>query len=259
MISWPRLVPGEIQSPARFGAWQTPAQLESLGYWPWQVLDPSGLPWSWGFVKNPLVAAVLEPFNFTVPADRLLDLESRLRLALGGNGWRSERFGLVGAQGDRSNHRQLALERSLFRPLGLLSESVQLNLQADASRWWIARRAMTKAVDPGLLDACVAGGLPAGEAPVLCLFREAVEEAGLGADITSQARLQGVVRVFRPLPEGLLIERVWTFSLRAPAGVTPSPSDGEVSAFERLTLEEIDRAWAAGGFNHEAAVASLCF
>ena len=89
--------------------------------------------------------------------------------------------------------------------------------------------------------------------------REALEEAGLGADITSQARLQGVVRVFLPLPEGLLIERLWTFSLRAPAGVTPSPNDGEVSAFERLTLEEIDRAWAAGGFNHEAAVASLCF
>lgn len=259
MIAWPRLIPGEALSPAAFGPWLTPSQLLQQGFTAWCVLNASGEPFAWGFTQSKTVLEVLSEWGDRVPVGELLALERALQRALGERGWRNERFGLIGADGQRSQDPRMALERSLFRRLGLLSESVQLNLQASDQAWWTARRALTKAVDPGLLDACVAGGLAAHEEPITALFREAGEEAGLTVAQTSKARVLGQVRVFRVLAEGLLIERVWAFGLRASEGCRPRPVDGEVSGFEQMTLAAIESSWRAGGFNHEAAVASLCF
>lgn len=275
IIAWPSLIPGEDWSPPEYGPWLAPAQVSALGYTPWCVLGEDGQPWSWGLAAPGPAVEVLAQYRFRVAATQLRELEQLLCRVLGARGWRNERFGLIGPHGVRATGAggrhdpdlELSLERSLFRVLGLLSESVQLNLQAGEQVWWVARRALTKAVDPGLLDACVAGGLPARESPVMALLREAGEEAGLSIAQASRARLLGLVRVLQILPQGLLLERVWTYGMRAEAGAgaevaakwQPTPVDGEVSAFEQMTLGEIESAWRTGGFNHEAAVASLCF
>ncbi len=259
MIAWPAMIPGECLSQERFGAWMTPDQLVHYGYLPWVVLHPSGAPWALGLAAPGPAADVVQSFDARVPADALPALEARMREMHGGHGWRNERFGLIGPQGVRSQSPALSLERSLFRALGLMSESVQVNLQARSGIWWAGRRASSKAVDPGLLDACVAGGLTAMESPIMALFREAKEEAGLSTALTARAQFFGAVRVFRTLPEGLLVERVWTFGLEAPEGFEPTPCDGEVEAFVQLTAPDIQASWSAGGFNHEAAVATLSF
>ncbi|MGA0882467.1 MAG: NUDIX domain-containing protein [Burkholderiaceae bacterium] len=259
MISWPTLIPGECWSAAGFGAWRTPEQLIAMGYFPWVVLHPSGQPWALGLAAPGPAIEVLRSFDGRVSADALPRLEERLRQVLGGHGWRQERFGLIGPQGMRAQLPALSLERSLFRTLGLMSESVQLNLQAAPGVWWAGRRAQSKAVDPGLLDACVAGGLTAMESPILALFREAQEEAGLPTKVLARAHFLGAVRVFRVLPAGLLIERVWTYGLDAPIGFEPRPCDGEVDVFMHQTIADIQASWSAGGFNHEAAVATLSF
>jgi len=93
----------------------------------------------------------------------------------------------------------------------------------------------------------------------MALMREAGEEAGLSIAQASRAQLRGLVRVFRAVPEGLLIERVWTYGLLAHPGFLPRPVDGEVSGFSQMSLDAIESRWREGGFNHEAAVASLCF
>ena len=207
-----------------------------------------------------------------VDGERLKVFEQLLANVLGRFGWRHEDFAVL----DRAGLRQgpgLCLERSLFRWLGLLSESVQLNLRRDDGSLWIAQRAMTKAIDPGLWDAAVAGGLPADEGPEDAVRRESLEEAGLTKnwhDQIQRADTAPCMRIGRlvtpPTPPsqkarwpGLCLhhERVWRFELTLPNHWRPSANDGEVMAFQAVRPEAIFSFWQRGEFNYEAACASL--
>ncbi|MEK9812010.1 MAG: NUDIX domain-containing protein [Bordetella sp.] len=196
--------------------------------------------------------------------------EQHLAAVLGDFGWRNEDFAVIDRQGltmgpDRR------LERSLFRWLGLLSESVQLNLWRDDGLLWIAQRAMTKAIDPGLWDAAVAGGLSAGEQPEQAIWRESLEEAGLTSNWHSRIQRPAsapCIRVSRLIdppwetgvkpgwPERCLHhERVWRFEITLPRDWQPVANDGEVVAFQAAEPEAIFSLWKEGRFNHEAACA----
>jgi 8-oxo-dGTP pyrophosphatase MutT (NUDIX family) len=157
----------------------------------------------------------------------------------------------------------VGLERSLFRPLGLFYTTVQLNLLTEDGGVWIGQRASHKAVDPGLWDATVAGGLTHGEQPLQALKRECWEEAGLPESLLLDLRMLGTVLVQRALGsdgrQGLQREQVMSYSLQAPSDFMPMNQDGEVQAFDCLSLEEIWRLWQQGQFNHEAAVGCLDF
>ena len=213
-----------------------------------------------------------------VDGERLKLFEQHLANVLDRFGWRHEDFALL----DRAGLRQglgLCLERSLFRWLGLLSESVQLNLRRDDGSIWIAQRATTKAIDPGLWDAAVAGGLSAGEKPDDAVRRESLEEAGLTNhwhDQIQRASSAPCMRIGRlvapptpptssnqsapwPLWPSLCLhhERVWRFELTLPNHWQPSANDGEVMAFQAVRPEAIFSFWQRGEFNYEAACASL--
>jgi 8-oxo-dGTP pyrophosphatase MutT (NUDIX family) len=207
-----------------------------------------------------------------VDGGRIDVFEQQLGLLLGSWGWRNEDF----AVRDRAGVWQapgLRLERSLFRWLGLLSESVQLNLWRDDGRIWIAQRALSKAIDPGLWDAAVAGGLPAGESTRQAVFRESLEEAGLTESwhrhiqpATPGPCLRVSRLVSAPLASNqnahwpgvcLHHERVWRFEMVIPSQWQPSAVDGEVMAFQAVQPEAIFAMWQAGEFNYEAACASL--
>ncbi|MFZ9244078.1 MAG: NUDIX hydrolase, partial [Burkholderiaceae bacterium] len=151
----------------------------------------------------------------------------------------------------------------LFRPLGLFYQTVQLNLLSPQGEVWIGQRAQHKAVDPGLWDAAVAGGLTHGENPLSALVRECWEEAGLPESSLTGLQTLGTVMVQRILGadgrQGLQREVVMSYGLTAAEAFRPINQDGEVQAFACVSLAEVWRLWQQGQFNHEAAVGCLDF
>ncbi|MFZ9121729.1 MAG: NUDIX hydrolase [Burkholderiaceae bacterium] len=249
----------QLQLP-QFGS---PPSLNDLHgrFHPWWLRDPEGQH-HWMGWASPLVSSCL-PASATVDWSALASWSLELREALSGQpdfAWRDEAHRMVGGDGQilwSPDGQPLGLERSLFRPLGLLAQSVQLNVLDANGSLWVARRSLSKAIDPGLWDAAVAGGLPRGEFPREAMVREAWEEAGLSPAVAEQARFCGPVRAVRLLPQQVHLERVWTFSLTVPDDWVPTPQDGEVMAVDRWSMASVWQAWREGRFNHEAAVATL--
>ena len=60
---------------------------------------------------------------------------------------------------------------------------------------WIARRSPRKAIDPGMLDNLVGGGIAAGATIEGTVVKEAWEEAGLASEVALKARLASADRL----------------------------------------------------------------
>lgn len=284
-LAWAQLAPGEVWPGSVFAPPASTTQITLAGFIPWALRYASGLTsgpigWMAPDIFSALSAAGIlakgpaemradtdrhgdqqgEPY--LIDAHRLSTLEAVLAEHRGPHGWRHERFVLRDRSAGISlngaaESQPLVLERSLFRPLGLLSSSVQLNLLTSEGKYWIGRRAAHKRIDPGLWDAAAAGGLPAHEVAAMAVRREAAEEAGLAEHLFPSIRFVGRVRVCRLLPDCLHHEQVWVFTACLPASEQPSARDGEVEVFECVWPEEILRRYRAGQFNHEAACGSL--
>ena len=288
-LPWALLAPGEVWPGPVFAPPASTPQITLAGFIPWALRYPSGLTSGPIGCMAPGIFSALSAAGLIprgpaemqaemradtdrrgeeqgkpslIDAHRLSALEAVLAEHLGPQGWRHERFVLrdrsAGVLLNGATETQpLVLERSLFRPLGLLSSSVQLNLLTPEGKYWIGRRAAHKRIDPGLWDAAAAGGLPAHEIAATAVRREAAEEAGLSEHLFPSIRFVGRVRVCRLLPDCLHHEQVWVFTACLPASEQPSPRDGEVEVFDCVSPEEILRRYRAGLFNHEAACGSL--
>lgn len=174
-------------------------------------------------------------------------------------GWRGETYAVRAKEGSTP---LFHLERAAMRFFGLTSSAAHLNgffFKGENPSIWIARRAATKAIDPGMLDTLVGGGVPSGEDAWRTLLRECGEEAGIPVALAGQARPAGVLRVCREVPEGLHSEILHVHDLSLPADFAPRNSDGEVSEFLALdpaqTLERIAR----GELTVEAGLVAVDF
>jgi len=171
------------------------------------------------------------------------------------SGWRGERFSFWHSDclnPDPQASALLDVERSGFRFLGMLSHAVHVNGFLPDGRLWIARRSLTKATDPGMLDNVTAGGLPAGETVMQCLQRELQEEAGL-ADLQGVAvAAAGAVRTSRLEKEGWHDEALHLFNLTLPYAWEPRNADGEVSEFMCLQPLEAFQRMEAGEMTIDA-------
>lgn len=161
-------------------------------------------------------------------------------------GWRGETYAIRANPGAAV---LFHLERAAMRFFGLTSSAAHLNGyrgEGAQLRILIARRAATKAIDPGMLDNLVAGGVCSGEDARQTLLRECGEEAGMGPALAERARAAGVLQVCREVPAGLHSEILYIHDLLLPADFTPRNTDGEVSEFLTLDpaglLERIARA-----------------
>ena len=141
--------------------------------------------------------------------------------------WRDERYAVAAHAGEAP---LFELERAAARYFGIHTCAAHLNgLVGSGERWrmWLARRSPTKAIDPGLLDNLVGGGIAAGSGVADTLVKEAWEEAGIDVALARSAKPAGEVRICRDQPDGLQRETIHVHDLWLPADLVPENRDGE--------------------------------
>lgn len=175
--------------------------------------------------------------------------------------WRGETYPVLAIE-----TRQLlaTFERAASRFWGTLTFGAHCNgfvAQADGrpAHLWIARRSLTKATDPGLLDNLIGGGVPHGQSPAETLLREGWEEAGLRAEQMRTLAPGHVLRIARDIPEGFQLEEISVYDLALPPGLTPCSQDGEVHSMALMTSAEALAHAATEAMTVDASLATLDF
>ena len=223
------------------------AHLPALARWPEALrIDAEGVT---------LTAPAAQRSGFLAQANHALHAAGMI------TGWRSETYPLQPTAGGAV---LATLERAAARFWGTLTFGAHCNgYQADArgrpSHLWIARRALDKATDPGLLDNLIGGGVPHGQTPAQAVVREGWEEASL-----LPAQMAGLVagrrfRVARDVVEGLQREEISVFDLALPAGLLPQNQDGEVHSHHLMTIDQALTHAMAGDMTVDAALVTLDF
>ena len=175
--------------------------------------------------------------------------------------WRDETFALSDPE---TGQRLAGMERAACRfwgtlTLGAHANGYVANAQGRPTHLWIARRSLSKATDPGLLDNLIGGGVADGQTPLEALVREAWEEAGLSPAQIESARPGPVLRLHRDVAEGLQLEDLHTFDVALPPGLQPVNQDGEVAGFECLPVQQALAEAAGSGMTVDAALVTLDF
>ncbi|HEY1385153.1 MAG TPA: DUF4743 domain-containing protein [Dongiaceae bacterium] len=200
--------------------------------------------------------------------DRLRDVEDRskavaevlatLRERGAIPGWRGELYPVNRRYGEAP---MLLMERAATPLFGLQTYGVNVNgLVRDGRGWkvWIARRAATKHVDPGMLDLVVGGGQPHGLSIADNLLKECAEEACIGPTLAERARAASLTTMAIKASEGLRIGMQFNFDLELPADFQPRNDDGEVAEFQLWSLRQLEHNLrTADDFMFDAALAKL--
>ena len=190
----------------------------------------------------------------------LATVATTLRQAGCAPGWRNELLDVwpeypAGSAVSVDSKPLAAIERGVVRPLGLLTRAVHLSGWSQDGHLWVARRALTKATDPGMWDTLVGGLISSQEDVQLGLVRESDEEAGLEAhDIAGRTPLRTIGRMLRQVPEGYQSEDVLTCECVLPAHVIPKNRDGEVMEIQLMAPATIFNMLNQGAFTLEASI-----
>lgn len=185
----------------------------------------------------------------------LAGVAERLREAGHVRGWRNELFGVTAAL---SAPAFAVIERAAARYFGLLTFASHMNgiVQGEPALW-ISRRSASKAVDPGMWDNLVAGGMPHGSDPLATLIRECDEESGIAPELAARAEPHGVIDVLREIPEGVQWEAVHVYDLLLPADFVPHNRDGEVAEHRRIEPAALLAIMADGAMTLDATLVTL--
>lgn len=171
--------------------------------------------------------------------------------------WRDETYAVGGVAGEPP---LFHLERAAARYFGIRTHAVHANGVVTERRpeaMWIARRAVSKAIDPGQLDNLVGGGLASGSSVAATLVKEAREEAGLTERIARAARPAGLVHILRSVPDGIQDETIFVHDVELPAHFVPANEDGEVADFRLAPCAEVLGWIAAGELTFDASLVAV--
>lgn len=153
--------------------------------------------------------------------------------------WRNERYD---ACAGATRPPAFLLERAAARYFGIRTTAVHVNGLVDPgprASMWIARRSPSKAIDPGMLDNLVGGGVASGASVVDTLAKEAWEEAGIDAATAARAQPAGVVTIRRLQPDGLQLETIHVHDLWLPREFVPANQDGEAVEHRLVPLDRV--------------------
>jgi 8-oxo-dGTP pyrophosphatase MutT (NUDIX family) len=159
--------------------------------------------------------------------------------------WRDERFAVAPEFGEAP---LFLIERGAARYFGVRTWAAHVNgiVHREAgAQMWLARRSPQKAVDPGLLDNLVGGGIAAGFRVDQTVVKEAWEEAGIDAALARTSRPAGLVHSKRVMSDGLQRESLFVHDLVLPAPFVPVNQDGEAVEHRLVSLDEAARTLAA--------------
>jgi 8-oxo-dGTP pyrophosphatase MutT (NUDIX family) len=172
--------------------------------------------------------------------------------------WRNENYAVAPAL---SEPPWFLLERAAARFFGVHTYAVHANgLVANSGdvHMWIARRSRDKAIDPGMLDNLVGGGVAAGSSAASTLAKEAWEEAGMPPALVQAAIACGSLGIRRDQPDGLQWETIFVNDIWVPADFAPDNQDGEAIEHRLVRLAEAAELIACdAGADQVTADASL--
>jgi hypothetical protein len=175
-------------------------------------------------------------------------------------GWRNEAYPV--AQGFYTAP-LLQMERAATVLFGTLSYGVNLNGfvgRGWGMKVWIAKRAESKPVDPGMMDLIVGGGQPMGISPWNNLMKECQEEAGMPISVAQGAKPVGIITLVAVIKGHMRVGLQFNYDLELPESFTPENTDGEVEAFLLVPVSEvIDRLKSADDFSYDVAVVLIDF
>jgi 8-oxo-dGTP pyrophosphatase MutT (NUDIX family) len=175
-------------------------------------------------------------------------------------GWRNELYAVAQSFTEPP---LLVMERAATVLFGTLSYGVNLNGFVGREwemKLWIARRADTKPVDPGMLDLIVGGGQPMGLSPWDNLMKECREEAGLPVELARKAKPVGIITLLALIQGHMRVGLQFNYDLELPRGFTPQNTDGEVAGFTLMPVGAvIERLRTADEFSYDVALVQLDF
>jgi 8-oxo-dGTP pyrophosphatase MutT (NUDIX family) len=213
--------------------WMRPSFVDALAAWPdaFVASADGGLRLAAHLDDEPARTAAIANIVAALAADGVI------------GGWRDELYA-VRSGPDATGGTLFAIERAAARAFGITSEAVHVNGVVDDAlggprALWIARRATTKAIDPGMLDNLVGGGVAAGLSVRETLVKEAWEEAGFEPALAARATPGRRLRIRRDAAEGLQSEVIHVHDLVVPDGTVPRNVDGEVAAFECMPIDDV--------------------
>jgi 8-oxo-dGTP pyrophosphatase MutT (NUDIX family) len=173
--------------------------------------------------------------------------------------WRDERYSVAAS----SNEPPLFdLERAAARYFGIHTFAAHANgLVGDNDRWrmWLARRSPAKAIDPGMLDNLVGGGIAAGSDAVATVVKEAWEEAGIVETLSRRAQCVGSVDICRDTSDGLQRETIYVHDLWLPADFAPVNQDGEAVEHRLCTPDALLSVLATEDITADASLVIVDF
>ncbi len=172
--------------------------------------------------------------------------------------WRDELFA---ASEDFDAPPAFVIERAAARYFGIRTWAAHVNgvvRDAGTASMWFARRSEHKAIDPGMLDNLVGGGIAVGHGVRETVAKEAWEEAGIPAALASRASAVRSLNVCRVNTDGIQRETIFVHDLWLPADFAPVNQDGEAVEHRRVTWPEAARLIAlASGPDQVTVDASL--
>ncbi len=228
--------------------WVTPERAERLAGWPqlfWRCERALEL--------SPSLDTPQARTEALAAVTRTLSAEGAL------TAWRDERYAVGASPGEPA---LFEIERAAARYFGIHSFAAHANgLVGDDARWrmWLARRSPAKAIDPGLLDNLVGGGIAAGSDAAATLIKEAWEEAGIRETLSCRAQRAGSVDICRDTSDGLQRETIYVHDLWLPADFAPANQDGEAVEHRLCTPENVVAVLATDDITADASLVIVDF
>jgi 8-oxo-dGTP pyrophosphatase MutT (NUDIX family) len=244
--------PAAAYEPLRVGdrvaGWVTPERAQRLARWPALFAHDER-----GVVCTPRLRSADARTAAMAEVTKTLAAEGAL------TAWRDERYAVAAGPAEPP---LLELERAAARYFGIHTCAAHLNgVVGTEALWqmWLARRSATKAIDPGLFDNLVGGGVASGTTAHATLIREAWEEAGIGADLARQAHAAGSVAICRDRPDGLQHETIYVHDLWLGSDFVPQNQDGEAVEHRRCTPDAILAVLAGDDITADASLVIVDF